>query len=61
MGDHGVRVHIFHCKTFHCFFITISGCLDQGTTILAGLLFYFYCFFIFQNRKKNSSLICQTG
>ena len=60
LGNHGIHIHIFHCKVFHGFFITISGSRDQIIAVFCQLPLYFYSFFIFLDRKKDLPFSCQS-
>ena len=57
LRNHGVCIHILHCKTLHGFFVSISGSCNQIASVFHNLLFHFYCFFIFHCRKKPVLLL----
>ena len=59
LGNHGISIHIFHCKAFHCFLITISGSLDQIGTVFGKFSLHLYCFFIFLQQETGSFLLKQ--
>ena len=46
LGNHGVSIHILHCKTLHSFLITITRCCDQISPVFGKLSLHPYSFLI---------------
>ena len=61
LRNHGICIHIVHCKTLHCLLIPVSGGCNKMISVFRQFTFRFYCFFILLHRKKNFSFPGQSG